>query len=264
MRPVWKGALSFGLVNIPVRLYVATRRDAPQFRLLHRQCHTPVQYRKWCPHCDRELEPEEIGRGIEIDTGQYVVIRDEELEELPLPTARTIQIMDFVELSDIDPVYYDRTYYIEPAEGASRPYRLLRTAMAQTNRTAVAKVLLRTKESLAGVRIFGQNLLVLHTMHYSSDVREPVVVEGVQDRDEIDRRELEMARTLIDNLTTSFDPGRYHSEYRQALAQLIETRVSGAEVVTARPDQPKVVDLMQALRESVKQTEQERRAGTGP
>lgn len=263
MRPVWKGAISFGLVNIPIRLYIVASPQRPRFRMLHNHCHGPIQFRRWCPRCETEVEAEEIDRGYEVSPDRFVVLTDDDLDALPLPTAHTIQILDFVELSSVDPVYFEKSYYIEPSEGAGRPYALLRRAMEETGRAALAKVLLRSRESLAAVRTFGKDQLVLHTMYYSADLREPVGLEGPATV-EVDPRELQMATSLVTNLTVDFDIQRYHSDYREALARLVEQKVEGQEGVAAEPDRPRVIELMEALRESVRLSEQTRRARAGP
>jgi DNA end-binding protein Ku len=265
MRPVWRGAISFGLVTIPVKLYAATERKNPHFTLLHGDCRTPVRYAKWCPHCERELSMDEIVRGFEVEPGTFVLFDDEELADLPLPTARTVHILDFVDLGEVDPIYYDRTYFLEPGEGGERAYSLLRRAMAETRRAAVAKVLLRTKETLAGIRVFDDRVLAMQTMYYDEEVRPADAVLTLDPAAALDERELEMAKTLIGNLVAPFSPERYRSEYRAALHDLIRERVEGQRAVHAekRPA-AQAVDLMDALRESVRQAEAERgRRGGG-
>lgn len=259
---MWRGAVSFGLVTIPVKLYAATEHKNPHFTLLHHECRTPVRYVKWCPHCGREVAPDEVVRGFEVEPGTFILLEPEDLAGLPLPTARAVQILDFVELSEIDPIFYDRTYFVEPGEGGDRAYSLLHRAMAETGRAAVAKVLLRTKEALAGIRVFNDRVLAMQTMYYDEEVRPADAIQTLAPGAAADERELEMAKMLIGNLVAPFAPGRYKSEYREALRDLVRQRVEGRRTVEVerRPQAP-AVDLMAALRESVRLAEEERRDG---
>lgn len=263
MRSLWKGALSFGLVSIPVRLYAATRAHDVRFHLLHRPCHTPVRYRRFCPACAREVGPEEVARGYEHPAG-YVLVEDADLEALPLPTRKTIEILDFVRLEEIDPIYYETAYFLEPAEGGGKAYALLRRVLREAGRVAVAKVALRAKESLACVRVYGregEGVLVLETMFYPDEVRSYADLEGASRPAEVTERELAMARHLVDSLTVAFDPARYRDAYREALLQVIEEKVRGQEVVAPPAREPaRVLDLVAALEESIRQAEERRRA----
>lgn len=262
MRSIWRGAISFGLVHIPVRLYTATEDRDIHFRLLHEVCGTPIHYRRFCDTCAREVENQEIVTAFEYDRGQFVVVTDEEKEAIPLPQTRVIEITDFVDLAQIDPVYYQRTYFLEPAEGGVKAYALLRRAMAETNRVAIAKVVLRSKESLAAVRVYDE-ALVMETMFFPDEIRSPKALAGIEAPDvTFHPNELQMATMLIGNLTAEFDPGKYANEYRRALLQLIEDKVAGRQVVRApEPEREKVIDLVEALRRSVEMT-QERAPGT--
>ena len=171
MRSLWKGVISFGLVNIPVRMYRAVEERGVHFRQLHARCGTPIRYRRWCPRCDVEVAPQDIARGYEYAPDRFVLITDEELAGLPLPTARAVEILDFVHLHEIDPIYFERTYYLEPAEGGEKAYRLLRRAMDLRGCVAVAKVALRHKETLACLRTYRARVLALATMAYPDEIR---------------------------------------------------------------------------------------------
>lgn len=259
MRSLWKGAISFGLVNIPVKLYAATERKDLKFNYLHETCHTPIRYRKWCPSCDREVGAEEIVWGYEYEKGKYVVLRDEDFERVPLSTTKTIDIIDFVNLEEIDPIFFDKTYYLEPAEGGFKAYSLLRRAMEETGRVAVAKVVIRTKESLAAIRVYRGSALAMETMFFPDEVRSAEELAGINEEPRLHDNEIKMAVSLIGSLSGHFEATRYENEYRKALRALVEEKIAGREVaeVTA-PETTKVVDLMEALRASIRLAEEER------
>jgi len=263
VRSLWKGSISFGLVNIPVRLYAATEDRSVRFHLLHRRCHTPIRYQRFCPACGETVPPEEIVRACEWQRDVYVPVEEEELERLPPAAARTIRILDFVSLAEVDPIYFDRSYYLEPVEGAERSYALLRRAMGESGRVAVAQVAFRQKEHLAAVRVFRGRVLVLETMHYPDEVRDPAPLRGTEPEAEVDPRELELARTLIDRLAAPFDPGRYRDRYREALLELVARKAQGEKWELPRPREPVGVEsLLEALRESVRLAEAGAAAGS--
>ncbi len=260
MRALWKGAVSFGLVNIPVRLYAATERKSVKFSYLHAECSTPIRYMKWCPACEREVAAPEIVRGYEYEKGRYVVLRDEDFERIPLKTTRTIDIVDFVNLGEIDPVYYDKTYFLEPADGGVKPYFLLHRVMENTGKIAIAKVIIRSRESLAAVRTYRDGTLVMETMFYPDEIRSAKELVGTREEVSLDPREIEMAENLVQNLSARFDPAKYTDKYREALLRVIHEKIKGAEVEEVAPvaETGKVVDLMEALRASLEVTRAER------
>lgn len=264
LRAMWKGTISFGLVTIPVKLYAATESKDLRFNLLHEPCQTPIQYRKYCPNCDREVESGEIVKGYEFDRGRYVTLRDEDFESIPLAARRTLEIVAFVRLEEIDPVYFDRTYYLEPGEGGAKAYALLRHAMEVTGRVAVARVVLRAKESLAALRVFRDGVLAMETMHFPDEVRSVAGLTGIA-QPELRPQEIEMATGLIESLTMPFAPERFENEYRKALLALIQDKIAGAPPAAPgpAPEQGLVVDLMEALRASIRAAEAQR-AGGGP
>ena len=261
---MWKGTISFGLVTIPVKLYAATESKDVHFHLLHSDCHTPIQYRKWCPHCDREVAPEAIVRGYEYDRGRYVDVRDDELEAIPVAAARTLDIVDFVRLEQIDPIYFEKSYFLEPGDGAAKAYALLRRAMELTGRIAIARVVIRSREALAAIRLYAQGVLALETMRFPDEVRSPVGLVGPEPA--LRPQEIEMAANLVGSLTGDFTPEKFQNEYRQAVLNLIQAKVAGQEVVQAaeRPAPGRVVDLMEALRASIAQAEAERGTAVAP
>lgn len=254
MRSIWRGAISFGLVHIPVRLYTATEDRDVKFRLLHGLCGTPIRYRRYCETCNREVEHDELVTAFEYERGQFVVVSEEEKEAIPLPQTRVISILDFVDIRQIDPVYFAKTYFLEPAEGGLKAYALLRRAMEETGRVAVAKVVLRSKESLASVRVYGR-ALAMETMFFPDEIRSPEALAGIAGDVQFHENELQMASTLIGNLSADFVPQKYTNEYRRALLELIENKVAGREIVRApEPEREKVIDLVEALRRSVELT----------
>ncbi len=259
MRTLWKGAVSFGLVNIPIKMYVATENKDIKFNYLHKECMSPIQYRKFCPHCDREINSEEIVRGYEYQKGSYVVINEEDLEKIPQENTRTIDILDFVDLQQVDPIYFDKSYYLEAAPGGEKAYTLLIEAMSRTNKIAIARVLIRSKQSLAALRV-RDRVLVMETIFYPDEIRSPAELNTGVDQERLHENELKMAVSLVENLSTEFEPGKYKDEYRQALWELIEAKIVGKEVATPAPlqDRDNVVDLMEALRASVKLAEENR------
>ncbi|HEX3011901.1 MAG TPA: Ku protein, partial [Syntrophomonadaceae bacterium] len=172
MRTLWKGAVSFGLVNIPVSMYVATENKDIKFNYLHKECMSPIKYQKYCPNCEREISGDEIVKGYEYQKGNYVVINEEDFARLPGEKTKTIDILDFVELSQVDPIYFDKSYYLEPASGGEKAYTLIVKAMQQTQKIAIARVMIRSRQSLAALRVNGQ-VLVMETIFYPDEIRSP-------------------------------------------------------------------------------------------
>lgn len=267
MHALWKGAVSFGLVHIPIKVYPATQRKDVSFNQLHQVCGSRIRYQRYCPHCQREVELGEIVRGYEYDKGRYVLVTDEELESVAAEGTRTIDIQQFVHLEEIDPIYFDKSYYLEPADGGHKPYHLLRAALQATGRIALARVVLRTKGSICCVRV-RDDVLIMETMFYPDEIRSPQGLEGLAARATPSDRELAMAVQLIENLSEPFDPDRYEDEHRQALLTLINEKIRGADV--ARPPVPppteRVADLMAALEASLRATagRAAQRDGDGP
>ncbi len=251
MRPLWNGSLAFGLVVIPVRLYAATEHKTPSFNLLHRDCHGPVRYRKWCPVCDREVEQEEIVRGFEYQKGHWVTFSPEELGAMPGPASHVIEILDFVNLSDVDPVFFEKSYFLEPREGAEKAYRLLFSAMKEEGKVAVARVAIRSKETLAIVRTYSDRFINLETMFWADEVRSGQGL-SVPAGGDLSDREMDMAKQLIGALSSPFEPEKYENVQRQWVMEIIQKKIQGQEVV-AQPEKPaaQIIDLMEALRRSV-------------
>ncbi|RKD25751.1 Ku protein [Ammoniphilus oxalaticus] len=264
MHTMWKGSISFGLVNIPVKMFSATEDKDIRFRYLHKECGTPVKYTKVCPTCDREVQGEEIVRGYEYEKGRFTMMSEEDFEAIAPETRKAIEILDFVKLAEIDPIYFDKTYFLAPHETGDKAYSLLREAMRQTGMIAIAKITIRSKESLAAVRLY-EDCIVMETIFYPDEVREVEHVPGLPKGLEVSESELKMATQLIENLATAFDPSKYTDEYRLKLTELIHAKIEGQEIQEA-PDTPRVgnvVDLMAALQASIEATKQEKKADVG-
>ncbi|MDQ0188573.1 Ku protein [Alicyclobacillus cycloheptanicus] len=259
MHTMWKGSVSFGLVNVPVRMFAATESKDIQFRYLHKVCSTPIQYTRTCPHCDRPVEWDEIVRGFEYEPNRFVIMDEDELKSVNQSRSQTIDILDFVELTDIDPVYYDKTYYLAPETSGVKAYRLLQAAMQETGKIAIAKTVLRNAETLACVRTY-QHLLVVETLFWPDEVRATAELPNLTaiEAADVAQNELQMAVTLINQLAGTFTPEKYVDERRTALQALIERKVSEADVTEAQPAAARpdnIVDLMQALQESIRRTQ---------
>ncbi|MGM7720050.1 Ku protein [Metabacillus sp. Hm71] len=256
MHTMWKGSISFGLVNIPVKLYAATEDKDIKLRTLHKKCHTPIQYEKKCPNCDEEINNDEIVKGYEYVKGKYVVLTDAELKELKDEHEdKTVEIIDFVKMEEIDPIYFNRSYFIGPGENGGKAYGLLREALNKSGKIGIAQMTIRSKQQLAMVRVY-QNCIVMETVHYPDEVRNVKEVPSVPEQVEVGAKELETAIMLIDQLTTTFDPEKYKDDYRLALQDLIEQKVNQNEGKTPTETTPRqnVVDLMSALQASIEKT----------
>lgn len=255
MHTLWKGSISFGLVNVPVKMHAATESREFQFHYLHNACQRRIRYLKKCPQCDIEVGNDDLVKGYEYEKDRYVVLTDEDLASLEKPMNRSIDILDFVNLPDIDPVYYQKSYYLSPEETAMKAYRLLCQAMEETGKVALARVTLRSKQHLACLRVFEKGL-VMETMYYPDEIRH---LESTWDRVLPTETELTMAKQLIENLAKPFEPGKYHDEIREELASLIEHKVAGESFrIEPAPEPGKVVDLMEALRASIAMTEEKK------
>jgi DNA end-binding protein Ku len=251
-RAIWSGTISFGLVSIPARLYTATESHDVHFHLLHKKDGVRLQNVRWCPKDQKAVPWDEVVRGFEYAKGNYVPITEEDLDHLPVKTVHTVDISDFVKLEEVDPIYYDKAYYLAPEETGAKAFVLLRQALQQTGRAAVAKVAIRDKESLCLVRPY-LDVLSLDTLFYANEIRstKDIAVDGVG----VSPKEIEMAVSLIENLSDSFDPQRYHDEYQAALKKLIDAKVAGAPLPAPPSERgEKIVDLMEALRASVEAT----------
>ena len=252
MRPIWKGAISFGMVTIPVKLYSATEQRDVRFRLLHKDDGAPIEERRFCTKDGKEVEWKDLVRGYEVAKGEYVILDPEEIEAAKPESSTTIDIGDFVEAQEIDPVYFEKSYFLEPAEGGDKAFSLLRAALEETRRVAIARVTIRTRERLAVVRAY-EATLILETMFWPDEIRSTEILDlPTGDEGRVRDKELQMARTLVDNLADRFRPDSYRDEYRTALEKLIRQKSRGeTRNAKRRRPEPKVIDLMEALRASV-------------
>jgi DNA end-binding protein Ku len=259
MHTMWKGSISFGLVNVPIRMYAATENKDITFRYLHKECHTPIKYVRTCPTCNREVEWEEIVKGYEYQPGQYILFDEDELKELAPEKEKTINIVEFVDLKEIDPIYFDKSYYLVADETGGKAYTLLRNAMRETGKIAVARMTLRTRQNLCVLRCY-ENVLLLESIFYPDEVRSVTLLPQMPEVT-VDEKEMQMATQLIEQLSVPFDPAKYTDEYRHRLLAAIEAKVQGKQIeVPPEPAQARVVDLMKVLQESLQAT-RSRKAG---
>jgi DNA end-binding protein Ku len=252
-RSIWRGAISFGLVNVPVKLYSAVSKKTVRFNQLHEADGARIQQKRVCSKDGEEVPYEEIVKGYEISPDRYVMITSEELDALDPKKTRTIDIEDFVDLDEIDPLYYEHPYYLVPDTGATKAYKLLLEALRETNKVAIARVVIRSKEYLTAIRPAG-DVLTMETMLFADELIDPNQIEEVPDADvRATEREVDMARQLIESQATDFDPARYRDEYRERVLELIEQKAEGREIaLQPEPEEPTAVpDLMAALEASL-------------
>ena len=268
MRTIWNGSISFGLVNIPVGLALATKPAARQsdvsFRTLHRECLTPIKQKRWCPVHEREVERDELVKGWEVAKGEFVVVEEADLEAImQLDDSKAIEITRFVDAAQVDPVYFDRTYYLAPAKeaAAQRPYVLLLRAMQETGKAALGRFVRQGAEHLCLIRPKG-DALALETMFLAEDVNSQAEIEETVGESKVKEPELDLARQVIDSLIGDFEPKELTSEYRQNLRAMLEAKLAGQEVARPEPvPETPVIDLMEALKRSVEEVKDGKSAG---
>jgi DNA end-binding protein Ku len=252
VRPIWSGSISFGLVSVPVQMYSATESKELRFHFLHKDDLQPIGYDKVRKDTGEHVDPDDVVRGFEIEKGRYVPIEDEDLDRLDIELTHSIDILDFVDLDEIDPIYFRKAYYLLPQDGAEKPYRLLVRALEETDKVGIAKVVIRNKQHLAALRPY-DGVLVLETMYYADEVRKPDKLDG---KARIQKAEVDMAKSLVENLSDSFRPEKYDDTYRKELLELIRAKAKGAKLPEPQEEEEgEVIDLMAALRESVKETQ---------
>jgi len=255
MRAIWKGNISFALVSIPISLFSATRKSELSFHYLHKKDMSPVSYKRFCDTENSEVPWEEITRGYEYEKDQYIEITDEDLDKADIELTKTIQIQEFVQESEIDPVYFDKPYYLEPQKGGERAYALMRDALAQSKKVGIAKVVLKSREHLAAVKSVG-NMLTLQTMRFSHEIVDAGSL-NLPAKAEISKKEMDLANTLIDSMSDKFDPTRYKDDYYDKVLGIIQMKVAGVTPQVPAPKGPgpaKVVDLMEILKQSLNET----------
>jgi DNA end-binding protein Ku len=265
MKTMWKGAISFGLVSIPVRVFPATEEKTLRFNQLHDKDHGRIRYKRVCSKDGEEVAFDNIVRGYEYEKDRYVIITDEDLDAVPVESSRAIDIAQFVDVAEIDPILFKKSYYLAPEETGVKAYHLLREALGENGKVGIAKVSFRDKEHLAAIRL-REDVLVLETMFWPDEIRKPAF-EELDKEVKIRPQEVQMARSLIDNLSDDWKPEEFSDEYREALLQIVEKKVAGEEIEVVEAAEPtKVADLMEALKASVEATKKEKepakRAGT--
>lgn len=260
MRTIWNGTINFGLVSIPIGLAVAQQRQDISFRTLHRECGTPIKQKRYCPLHERDVEADELVKGWEFAKGQFAFVEEAELEGIALRRSQSIEIIRFVPLQSVDPLYFDRAYYLAPASAAARrrPYVLLLRTMQEANVAAVGKLVLWGKESLCLIRSLG-DALALETLYFAEDIRSFAEIEEAVGDTELKEPELAMARQLLGSLTGEFEPKQFANEYREELRALLEAKAQGREIAQPEPlPEAPVIDLIEALRRSVAQAQRGR------
>ncbi|MCC6909669.1 MAG: Ku protein [Phycisphaerales bacterium] len=263
-RSLWSGHIAFGLVNVPVRLVSAVRDKSIHFHMLSKDGSCRLRRKLYCPETGDEFDFKDTSRGYEIAPDQYVIVREDEFEKIRPETGRTIDIEAFIDLKEVDPVFFDRTYFLLPGEGGAKGYRLLVEAMASQERVGVARFSMRQREHLAALRVMENRALALHTMHYADEIASWSEMEGeLALNAEVTKKETEMARQLIDSLTEAFEPGRYQDRYRAQLQELIEAKAHGEEIVTAPSGEEEaapVYNIMEALKQSLEKSKPARKS----
>ncbi|WP_106399583.1 non-homologous end joining protein Ku [Actinocorallia populi] len=263
MRSIWKGAISFGLVTIPVKLYSATEQRDVAFHQVHREDGGRIRYRRVCQVCGQEVPFADVAKGYELPTGEMVVLTDEDLADLPLTTSHRIEVLQFTPMEQVDPVHFSKTYYLEPDRMGIKPYVLLREALAGSGQVAVVKVALRSREALATLRV-REGVFVLETMLWPDEIRAPDF-PFLTEKIDVRPQELAMATSLIESMQADFDPDEYKDVYREALLDVIEAKAEGREVVQpAAAEQPAATDLLAALRASVEAAKKSREEAARP
>ena len=263
-RAIWKGSISFGLVNIPIALYTATRREELKFRLLRKADLSPVNYKRVAEKDGKEVPWDQIVKGYEYEKGRYVVLKDEDFQRVDLEATQTVDIQDFVDQEEIDPMFFYKPYYLEPQKGGDKAYTLLRDALKDSNKVGIAKVVIKTRQYLGGVKA-ADGVLVLELMHFADELADPKKLH-VPKKMEIGKREMNMARSLIDSMTSKWEPDKYKDDYREALMEVIEEKVgAGGKEIEEKPRKApkptKVIDLVSVLQKSLEQAGAKQKAG---
>ena len=264
-RAIWKGSISFGLVNIPIALYPATRREELRFRLLRKSDLSPVNYKRVAEKDGKEVSWDQIVKGYEYEKGKYVVLKDEDFERVDLEATQTVDIQDFVDQEQIDPMFFYKPYYLEPQKGGDKAYVLLRDALKESNKVGIAKVVIKTRQYLAGVKP-EDGALVLELMHFADELADPGKLH-VPKKTEVGKREMNMAKSLIDSMSSKWNPEKYKDDYREALMEVIEEKVeAGGKEIEEKPKKApkptKVIDLVSVLQKSLDQTGGKKKGAT--
>jgi DNA end-binding protein Ku len=265
MRAIWKGGISFGLVNIPIALYPATKKEELRFRLLRKSDLSPVNYKRVAEKDGREVPWDEIVKGYEYEKGKFIVLKDEDFERVDLEATQTVDIQDFVEVDEIDPMFFYKPYYLEPQKGGDKAYVLLREALKESEKVGIAKVVIKTRQYLAGVKA-EDSILILELMHFADELAEADKLH-IPKKLEPGKREKDMAKALVDSMSSKWNPEKYHDDYREALMEVIEEKVeAGGKEIEEKPKPKKaptkVIDLVEVLRQSLEQSGKAKKGST--
>lgn len=250
-----KSVITFGMVAIPIAMYTATQDNDIHFNQLHKEDNSRIRYKKTCGHCGKEIKAEDIVKGYEYDAGKYVVVTDEEIEKIKTEKEKSIQILHFAQLNQISPVYYNRTYQAAPEAGGEKAFELLRSSLMSEQKIAIGKAVMGTKDTLMAI-IPREDGMIIATMFYADDIKE---LQKQYSKPKVSEQEMNMAKLLINSMDTPFDATKYKDEYQEKLRELIETKISGKEIVATKEDNTnKVIDLMEALKASVEKAKKEK------
>jgi DNA end-binding protein Ku len=266
MRAIWKGSISFGLVNIPIALYPATRKEELKFRMLRKKDLSPINYKRVAEKDGKEVPWDDIVKGYEYEKGKYVILKDEDFQRVDLEATQTVDIQDFVDVEEIDPMYFYKPYYLEPQKGGDKAYVLLRDALKAGNKVGIAKVVIKTRQYLAGVKA-EDSVLILELMHFAEELADTDKL-NVPKKLELQKKEMEMAKALINSMSAKWDPEKYHDDYREAVMKVIEEKVEhGGEDIEEKPKKApkptKVIDLVAVLQQSLAQSSGAKKKSTG-
>jgi DNA end-binding protein Ku len=265
MRAIWKGSISFGLVNIPIALYPATRKEELKFRLLRGSDLSPVNYKRVAEKDGKEVPWNQIVKGYEYEKGKYIVLKDEDFQRVDLEATQTVDIQDFVDLEEIDPMFFYKPYYLEPQKGGDKAYALLRDSLEKSKKVGIAKVVIKTRQYLAGVKP-EDGALVLELMHFAEELADTSKLH-IPKKVGVGKREMNMATALIESMSSKWQPAKYQDEYREALMEVIEEKVeTGGKEIEEKPKKPakptKVIDLVEVLQKSLEQSGAAKRGST--
>jgi DNA end-binding protein Ku len=265
MRAIWKGSISFGLVNIPIALYPATKKEELRFRLLRKTDLSPVNYKRVAEADGKEVPWDQIVKGYEYEKGKYVVLKDEDFERVDLEATQTVDIQDFVKVKEIDPIFFYKPYYLEPGKGGDKAYVLLREVLKDSEKVGIAKVVIKTREYLAGVKA-EDSVLVLELMHFAEELADAGKLR-IPKKLEVGKREIDMAKALVESMTSKWNPEKYHDDYREKLMEVIEQKVeAGGKEIKEKPKKApkptKVIDLVKVLQQSLEKSGAARKRST--
>jgi DNA end-binding protein Ku len=265
MRAIWKGSISFGLVNIPIALFPATRKEELKFRLLRATDHSPVNYKRVAQKDGKEVPWDQIVKGYEYEKGKFVVLNEKDFQRVDLEATQTVDIQDFVDIDEIDPMFFYKPYYLEPQKGGDKAYVLLRNVLAATNKVGIAKVIIKTRQYLAGVKAL-KHALVLELMHFAEELSDAEKL-NVPKSMKPGTREIDMAKALVDSMSAKWNPEKYKDDYRDALLEVIEEKMeSGGKAIEEKPkakkESTKVIDLVAVLQQSLAKTQRGKRKQT--